>query len=105
MNFGDYQIEAAKTAIYTDRNYPALGLAEESGELLGIIAKAVRDNRGQLTVTDIARLQKEAGDVLWMLAMVCMEYGLNLQEVAELNVFKLRDRQSRGVLGGRGDDR
>jgi hypothetical protein len=43
--------------------------------------------------------------VLWMLAMVCMEYGINLQEVAELNVFKLRDRQSRGVLGGRGDDR
>lgn len=105
MDFNDYQTSAAKTAIYTDRNYPVLGLAEETGEVAGIIAKAVRDNGGMLTHEQINRLSKELGDVLWMIAMVAYEYGINLQDVAQLNVDKLRDRQKRGTLGGSGDDR
>lgn len=105
MEFNDYQTEAAKTAIYTDRNYPVLGLAEEAGEVAGIVAKAVRDNQGKLTHEQINRLSKELGDVLWMVAMVAYEHGISLQEVAKLNVNKLRDRQKRGTLGGSGDDR
>jgi hypothetical protein len=31
--------------------------------------------------------------------------GLSLDDIAAGNLAKLADRQSRGVLGGRGDDR
>jgi NTP pyrophosphatase (non-canonical NTP hydrolase) len=105
MDFSAYQQEAAKTAIYTDPTYPVLGLAEEAGEVAGIVAKALRDNSGMLTAQHIERLQKELGDVLWMVAMVAYEYGIDLVEVAKVNINKLRDRQARGVLEGSGDDR
>jgi NTP pyrophosphatase (non-canonical NTP hydrolase) len=105
MDFSAYQQEAAKTAIYTDPTYPVLGLAEEAGEVAGIVAKAVRDNSGELTPQHVERLKKELGDVLWMVAMIAYEWAIPLGEIAQANLDKLRDRQARGVLGGSGDDR
>ena len=32
-------------------------------------------------------------------------YGYNIEQVAEINIAKLRDRQARGVLQGNGDER
>lgn len=105
MDFSQYQKAAEKTAIYTDPNYPVLGLAEEAGEVAGIVAKAIRDNSGMLDRGHINKLRKELGDVLWMVAMVAAEYGLDLQDVAAANLAKLADRQKRGVINGSGDDR
>lgn len=45
MNFYEYQIGAIKTAVYPKTyaiSYPALGLAEEAGEVAGKIAKMMR---------------------------------------------------------------
>ena len=49
MTFKEYQDKAVETAIYGAGNaiiYPALGLANEAGEVLGKIKKVLRDNNG-----------------------------------------------------------
>ena len=42
LNLYEYQLKAVKTAVYPKKyniSYPALGLAEEAGEVAGKIAK------------------------------------------------------------------
>jgi hypothetical protein len=46
MTFNEYQSKAVETAIYGTGStiiYPALGLANEAGEVLGKIKKVLRD--------------------------------------------------------------
>ena len=103
MRFNEYQEEASKTAIYPEQYkivYPALGLAGEAGEVAEKVKKHIRD--GVLNVDD---LKKELGDVLWYLAAIASDLGLNLDDVAEANLQKLRSRQARGVISGNGDNR
>lgn len=101
MNFSEYQVRASETAIYDDKIYPILGLAEEAGEVAGKVAKSLRDK----TPLDEDVLIKEMGDVLWMLAAIATDNDIDLSEVAQRNLDKLASRQKRGVLTGSGDDR
>lgn len=108
MNFKEYQQEAVKTAIYGAGHsivYPALGLANEAGEVLGKIKKVLRDNDGVYTPDKKADIAGEIGDVLWYLAALCRDLQIELSDVAEANIAKLRDRQARNVIGGSGDNR
>lgn len=104
MDFNNYQ-EQARTfrAATASAQYALLGLAEESGEVLGKIAKYTRDggNLDDLRLT----LQKELGDVLWMVAAISDDYGIQLQDVAVHNIRKLEDRKARNVIHGSGDIR
>jgi hypothetical protein len=43
--------------------------------------------------------------VLWYLAQLATEAGLELEAIAEDNLDKLLSRQERGVLRGSGDER
>jgi NTP pyrophosphatase (non-canonical NTP hydrolase) len=43
--------------------------------------------------------------VLWYIAQFCTELGLNMEEVAKLNLEKLFSRKERGALHGEGDER
>lgn len=109
MHFKDYQTEAAKTAKYPAIGaayvYPALGLANESGEVLGKIKKIFRDFGGELTDEYKEAIKKELGDVLWYIAMLSRDLGLDLEEIADENLKKLDSRMQRGTLGGDGDNR
>lgn len=109
MNFNDYQKQAKTTADYSDFVPPwvylALGLAGESGEVVDKIKKVVRNNNGVFTPEVKLEIQKELGDVLWYLSQLCEEFGFTLESVAELNAAKLADRQARGVIKSRGDNR
>jgi NTP pyrophosphatase (non-canonical NTP hydrolase) len=108
MEFNQYQEEALKTAIYPmDRGleYTTLGLVSEAGEVAGKVKKIIRDKDGILTDSDRVEIAKELSDVLWYVATVAHELGYDLDELAVMNVNKLRDRANRGVLGGSGDNR
>lgn len=109
MNFKEYQEKAGTFAAYNDDTYPFLGLAEEVGEFLGIIAKMQRgDDMLKRFGSGLAireAVTKEAGDVLWQLQECLSVLEISLQEVAEMNIQKLTDRQARGVIRGAGDDR
>jgi|TARA_R110002020_G_scaffold1459_1_gene6558 NTP pyrophosphatase (non-canonical NTP hydrolase) len=109
MNFDEYQEEAMQSAIYpnlgNNYEYPAFGLAEEVGEVLGKIAKVNRDQKGVFVEKNIQDIQKEMGDVLWMLSALASEFKISLEGIAYTNLKKLNDRQYRGVLRGSGDNR
>lgn len=108
MNLDDYQAAANKTAIYpADEaiNYLVLGLLSEAGEVAGKLKKIIRDREGVIGVHEKSVLAAEVGDVLWYCAMLSLELDKTLSQVARDNLEKLQSRQTRGVLGGSGDNR
>ena len=80
-------------------------MASEAGEVAGKLKKAIRDEGGEISPERREQLLSEVGDVLWYVAMVAMELGSSLSAVAEANLDKLLDRDTRGVIGGDGDTR
>ena len=70
----------------------AAGLAEEAGEILAL----VRKHAFQSKPLDDVRLREELGDALWCLAMTAKHAGTSLEEVAKVNVDKLRARYPDG---------
>jgi NTP pyrophosphatase (non-canonical NTP hydrolase) len=109
MLLSDYQARSRRTATYPDAGenivYPTLGLAGEAGEVAEKVKKLLRDDGGVLSDERRAALAAELGDVLWYVAQVATEAGLELEEIAQANLDKLLSRQERGVLSGSGDQR
>lgn len=113
MDFGEYQKKSRKTAGYPEAGdtfqYPILGLLAESGEVADKLKKHIRDRHlykpSDLNEEQREELAKELGDVLWYVAQLCTELGVELDDVAEWNIEKLYSRMERGKLGGSGDNR
>jgi NTP pyrophosphatase (non-canonical NTP hydrolase) len=109
MLISEYQELSRRTATYPDAGdnivYPTLGLAGEAGEVSEKVKKLLRDDGGVMTDERRQALAGELGDVLWYVAQVATEAGLDLQEIAQGNLDKLLSRQQRGVLSGSGDSR
>jgi len=108
MELSEYQRLSRSTAHYPRNEaltYPALGLAGEAGEFADHAKKVIRDDGGQVTDERRAAMSKELGDVLWYVAQLATELGLDLDEIAQANLDKLLSRQRRGVLSGSGDER
>jgi NTP pyrophosphatase (non-canonical NTP hydrolase) len=74
----------------------AAGLAEEAGEVLGMVRKHVMQGR----VLDHDALVRELGDALWCIAIAASSIGVPLSEVARANEEKLRARHPSGFLPG-----
>lgn len=123
MNFSEYheRIKASVLPSYpdygNDLRYPAMGAADEAGELLGKVKKLWRD-RNCTTMVDLQlylqvdeaaavrqAMIKEVGDVLWYLDAMATTLGTTLEACAEANVVKLTGRIERGTTARSGDDR
>lgn len=72
-------------------NHALFGLAAEIGELQGIYQKAYQGH-----AIDYEHVKKEAGDILWFLAEFCTANGFMLEDVAKMNIDKLRARYPQG---------
>jgi NTP pyrophosphatase (non-canonical NTP hydrolase) len=112
MSFDDYQEEAVSFAFYPKSTewelpfYPALGLAGEAGEVVEKIKKLMRDTDAKILTEDQKReIAKELGDVLWYVANLAADLEYGMEEIAEMNLNKLRSRQERDALKGSGDNR
>lgn len=97
MDLNAYQQAAARTAnaALTGQERladAAAGLAEEAGEVLGLVRKHVYMRHD----LDRDRLVQELGDALWCLSTVAGAVGVTLDEVAQSNVAKLRARYPAG---------
>jgi NTP pyrophosphatase (non-canonical NTP hydrolase) len=101
MNFDTYGKLANETDLVHPINYYFLGLVEEAGEVAGLRKRFLRDE-GNI---EPEKLAKELGDVLWYVAMIGKQYGLNMDSIAVENIRKLTDRKERGVITGTGDER
>ena len=109
MNFKDYQQESRRTAEYPNLGnnpfYPVLGLAGESGEVCEKFKKVIRDDGGVLNPEKIEEIKYELGDVLWYITQIATELGLDLEDVAQGNLIKLKSRLERNKIHGQGDNR
>jgi len=101
MTFDDYQRSALRTtnpALTSSERLidAAAGLAEESGELLGLVRKQAFQQRS----APPERFVEELGDVLWCVAVTADALGLSMDSVAEANLRKLERRHPLGFTGG-----
>lgn len=70
----------------------ALGIAGEAGEVADYVKKVIFHGH----ILDRENLCKELGDTLWYVAVLANEAGLTLEEVAKVNIAKLRKRYPDG---------
>src|SRR5210317_1294400 len=75
-----------------------LGLVGEAGEVAEKVKKLIRDS----SRFNNEEILKELGDVVFYATALANIYGNGLQQVLELNMKKLDDRQKRGKLKGSG---
>jgi NTP pyrophosphatase (non-canonical NTP hydrolase) len=97
MTLDDYESAAARTTnLRLDEKQrlldAAAGLAEEAGEILGLVRKHAFQSRE----LDRDNLKLELGDALWCLAMTARSAGFTLSEVAVANTVKLEARYPQG---------
>lgn len=79
----------------------AMGLADESGEFLGIIKKYLFHGHN----LDIEHIKEELGDVTWYLANILNHYGIDPEEIFKKNIDKLKKRYPNGFSEERSRNR
>jgi NTP pyrophosphatase (non-canonical NTP hydrolase) len=96
MTGNEYQQLAARTInknldVTRTMEHSLFGMCSEIGELLGIYQKVYQ---GHALYPE--HIDKELGDILWMVAEYCTATGRKLDDIMELNIQKLRDRYPEG---------
>lgn len=69
-----------------------LGLTGEAGEVSDLIKKGIFHEKG----IDREHLEKELGDVMWYIALICHTCAFNLDEIMQMNIDKLKARYPEG---------
>jgi NTP pyrophosphatase (non-canonical NTP hydrolase) len=97
LSLADYQRLASRTtnaSLSADQRLldATAGLAEEAGEVLGLVRKHLFMHHD----LDTERMATELGDALWCLTAAAGALGLSLEDVAAQNLAKLRRRYPDG---------
>ncbi|MGE3336025.1 MAG: hypothetical protein AB7I36_20500 [Rhodospirillaceae bacterium] len=96
LSLGAFQREAYKTSQLTRGSSPQhmiapiLGLASETGSILDIYKKYLRDAIDLKANREF--LKEELGDLLWYIATVATAYDLRLEAIARNNLVRTKDR-------------
>lgn len=69
-----------------------LGLTGEAGEVSDLVKKGIFYEKG----IDREHLEKELGDVMWYISLICHACGFNLDEIMQMNINKLKARYPEG---------
>lgn len=94
MTFDEYQALAQRTSPPKHSRIVngALGLSGEAGECADHVKKHLFQHHN----LDCAHLAEEIGDVLWYCAELAAGINRSLDEIAEQNIAKLRERYPDG---------
>lgn len=96
MDFQEYQDQAKKTVQVSSSDdklsmiVPFLGIIGEIGSVLTQLKIKLRD--GDSYKVYKKKLCEELGDVLWYLSTIASQNNLTLEEIAEKNLEKIKDR-------------
>lgn len=109
IDFTKYQKKSSSTSgafqdLYSDQARLAiagLGLAGEAGEVVDYLKKVV----GHGHKMDKDKLVKELGDVLWYVAEICSAIKVDMGDVAQKNIDKLKKRYPDGFTSERSINR
>ena len=96
MLANEYQRLAARTIAKNLRNdeiesHALHGMVGEIGEFHSLYQKSYQGH-----VIDMAHLKKELGDLLWFIAEYCTAMDWTLEEIAQMNIDKLKARYPEG---------
>lgn len=96
MHLNQYQAMAQRTMNPNleqfETIYHALhGMSAEIGELHGLYQKSYQGHE-----LEPEHLKKELGDLMWFIAEFCTAYGWTMEEIAKLNIDKLKARYPEG---------
>lgn len=96
MTFNEYQALAARTISrelddFELMNHALHGMVAEVGELHGLFQKHYQ---GHPIVKEHAK--KELGDLLWFVAEFCTALGWDFEQIAQMNIDKLKARYPDG---------
>lgn len=78
-----------------------MGLCGESGEAIDIVKKWLAQGHE----LDKAHLAKELGDIAWYLAEAATALDMDLEDIFQANIEKLKKRYPDGFAAGRSVDR
>lgn len=97
MNFKEYQENMKRTAgscELTNENlcWGAMGISGEAGEVTDYLKKVVFHSHE----LDKEKVAEELGDVLWYIACTAEIIGYDLEQIAEINIQKLKKRYPYG---------
>jgi len=69
-----------------------LGLSGEVGETLDMIKKWIFHER----LLDLDHLEREIGDIMWYIALMCESFGFDMSNIMSKNINKLMARYPEG---------
>ena len=78
-----------------------MGLCGESGEAIDIVKKWYAHGHE----LDVEHFKKELGDIAWYLAEAATAIGVNLEDIFEANIEKLKKRYPEGFESRKSIDR
>ncbi len=96
MNLNEYQELAARTinphlSHYAMEHHALFGMVGEIGEIHSLYQKTYQGHEACGI-----HLAKELGDLLWFVAEYCTAKGWTLEQVAQMNIDKLKVRYPEG---------
>lgn len=102
MTGKEYQKLAMRTCSIPYNNkegrlhHAVFGLTSEAGEVAGILQKVYQGHE-----FDKEHIKKELGDCLWMIAEACEALDLDMDDVMQTNIDKLKARYPEGFSADR----
>ena len=96
MTLNEYQALALRTinpelTVSQQVRHALFGIASETGELLGLYQKSMQGHE-----FNDEHMLKKCGDILWMMAELLTANGYTLDDVARMNIDKLKARYPDG---------
>lgn len=95
----DFVFSIKKEYMTTDK------LMVHNCRIAGIVKKSQRDDNGVLNDEKRKLLKEHLNYVLTFVYNVANQIGFTIEDVCDMNIKKIEDRQKRGKLSGSGDDR